>query len=47
MRERLTDLADRVRSTARSVFAHRGQYGRRPATPVATERPWLSVAAEK
>lgn len=46
IRERLTDLAECVRATARSVFAHRGKYGRRPATSATTDRPWLSVVRE-
>lgn len=29
LRSRITDLADRVRTSARQVFAHRGTYGRR------------------
>ena len=32
LRSRLTQLADKVRSDARRVFAHRGQYGRAAAT---------------
>jgi hypothetical protein len=46
IRDRLTDLAETVRAKARSVFAHRGKYGRRAATPNATERPWLSSIRE-
>lgn len=46
IRDRLTDLAERVRATARSVFAHRGKYGKRSATPTPSERPWLSVTRE-
>lgn len=46
VRNRLTDLAERVRDTARSVFAHRGKYGRRPASPTTTDRPWCSVIRE-
>jgi hypothetical protein len=47
IRDRLTDLAELVRVTARGVFAHRGKYGRRPATAEPSERPWLSVVREK
>jgi hypothetical protein len=43
IRDRLTDLADAVRTTARSVFAHRGKYGKRLAVPMVTERPWVST----
>jgi hypothetical protein len=46
IRDRLTDLAEHVRAKARSVFAHRGKYGRRVATPTPTERPWLSTVRE-
>lgn len=46
IRDRLTDLAEHVRAKARSVFAHRGKYGRRAATPTPTERPWLSTVRE-
>lgn len=46
IRDRLTDLAEHVRAKARSVFAHRGKYGRRPVTPSPTERPWLSTVRE-
>lgn len=46
IRDRLTDLADNVRAKARSVFAHRGKYGRRTATVNQIERPWLSIVRE-
>ncbi len=46
IRERLTDLAENVRAKARSVFAHRGKYGRRSAPLLPTERPWTSSARE-
>jgi hypothetical protein len=46
IRDRLTDLAEHVRAKARSVFAHRGKYGRRTAPATTTERPWLSVVRE-
>lgn len=44
IRERLTDLADSVRSDARRVFSHRGEYGPRPLAPqVNVERPWIAA----
>lgn len=46
IRDRLTDLAEHVRTKARSVFAHRGKYGKRTATASPTERPWLSTVRE-
>jgi hypothetical protein len=46
IRDRLQDLGENVRATARSVFAHRGKYGRRTATVTPTERPWLSTVRE-
>jgi hypothetical protein len=46
IRDRLTDLAEHVRAKARSVFAHRGKYGKRSATAAPTERPWLSSVRE-
>jgi len=46
IRDRLTDLAEGVRATARSVFAHRGKYGRRVSPQQATERPWMSKIRE-
>ena len=46
IRDRLTDLAEHVRSKARSVFAHRGKYGRRTASATTIERPWVSVVRE-
>ncbi len=39
IRERLTDLAAAIRSQARGVFAHRGQYGPK-SEPQTLERPW-------
>jgi anti-sigma regulatory factor (Ser/Thr protein kinase) len=42
IRERLTDLAAKIRLQARSVFAHRGQYGPRAPAPQELERPWNS-----
>lgn len=47
VRDRLTDLAEHVRAKARSVFAHRGKYGRRTAAPTPTERPWISTIREQ
>lgn len=45
IRERLTDLAESVRKDARQVFAHRGEYGPRPAGPeVVIERPWNTAS---
>jgi len=46
IRDRLTDLAENVRLTARSVFVHRANYGRRAAPTVPIERPWKSVVRE-
>lgn len=46
IRDRLQDLGENVRATARSVFAHRGKYGKRTATVTPTERPWLSTLRE-
>jgi hypothetical protein len=43
IRERLTDLAGKIRSQARSVFAHRGQYGPQAPVPQELERPWISA----
>jgi len=42
LRARLRDLAMRIRSEARSVFVHRGEYGKRPAAPNLA-RPWKAV----
>ncbi len=42
MRNRLRDLAHHVRTMARSVFVHRGEYGRRPPVPN-LQRPWRST----
>lgn len=44
--DRLTDLAEHVRVKARSVFAHRGKYGRKTATDTPVVRPWISVVRE-
>jgi len=46
IRDRLQDLGENVRATARSVFAHRGKYGKRTAIVTPTERPWLSTVRE-
>ena len=46
IRARLTDLAEHVRLKARSVFVHRGKYGRRMAAATPTERPWISMVRE-
>jgi hypothetical protein len=46
IRDRLTDLAEHVRTIARSVFAHRGKYGKRAASPTPSERPWVSITRE-
>lgn len=43
IRARLTDLAENIRNQARSVFAHRGRYGTRPAPARELVRPWLSI----
>lgn len=40
---RLTELAENVRAKARSVFAHRGKYGKRSTPSEQPERPWKSV----
>lgn len=42
LRARLTDLALKVRAEARSVFVHRGEYGKRPAV-ANLARPWKSI----
>ena len=42
VRARLTDLALKVRGEARSVFVHRGEYGKRPAASNLA-RPWKSI----
>ncbi|SFO30290.1 ATP-binding protein [Sphingomonas sp. OK281] len=42
LRNRLRDLAMRVRSDARSVFVHRGEYGKRAAAPNLA-RPWKAI----
>lgn len=42
LRARLRDLAMRIRAEARSVFVHRGEYGKRPAAPNLA-RPWKAV----
>jgi hypothetical protein len=39
-------LAEHVRAKARSVFAHRGKYGKRTTSATPTERPWLSIVRE-
>jgi hypothetical protein len=44
IRYRLMKLAQDVREQARSVFAHRGEYGPRGSgNPVELERPWIST----
>jgi len=45
IRNRLTDLAENA-GESRSVFAHRGKYGKRTASVAPTERPWLSTVRE-
>jgi hypothetical protein len=42
LRGRLRDLAMRIRTEARSVFVHRGEYGKRPAAPNLA-RPWKAI----
>jgi hypothetical protein len=45
IRVKLTDLADSVRSDARQVFAHRGEYGTRASGPeVILDRPWTAIS---
>jgi hypothetical protein len=46
IRDRLTDLAEHVRARARSIFVHRGKYGRRTPAATPTERPWSSTIRE-
>lgn len=46
LRERLTELAEKVRSRAREVFAHRGKYGTRSAPATQSERPWIPKVRE-
>ncbi len=43
IRDRLTELAAKIRKQARSVFAHRGQYGPQAPPPQELERPWNSA----
>src|SRR5262249_3603925 len=43
IRSRLTDLAAKIRMQARTIFAHRGEYGPRSPVPAKLERPWRSV----
>lgn len=45
IRARLTDLAQNVRERARSVFVHRGRYGRRVAPKEEIVRPWQVVSS--
>ena len=45
LRSRLRDLALKVRSDAKAVFVHRGEYGKRPAV-ANLQRPWRSVRIE-
>ncbi|MBW0145775.1 ATP-binding protein [Sphingomicrobium clamense] len=42
IRNQLRDLALKVRTDARSIFVHRGNYGKRPPAPD-LKRPWKSV----
>ncbi len=42
LRGRLTDLGERVRATARRIFAHRGKFGKRLPTSTEAARPWVS-----
>jgi hypothetical protein len=45
IRAKLTDLAESVRNDARRVFAHRGEYGSRPAGPeIVLDRPWSATS---
>ena len=46
IRARLTDLAQNVRERARSVFAHRGRYGKRVVPKEEIVRPWQVVSSE-
>jgi hypothetical protein len=43
IRPRLTDLAQNVRERARSVFVHRGRYGKRVVPKEEIVRPWQVV----
>jgi hypothetical protein len=43
IRGRLTELADTIRTRARSVFVHRGRYGTRISPVDDFERPWESA----
>lgn len=44
IRARLTDLAQHVRERARSVFVHRGRYGKRAVSKEDIVRPWQVVS---
>jgi hypothetical protein len=46
LRDRLTELADNIRAQARSVFAHRGKYGKRTIPEKQPERPWKSTTRD-
>jgi hypothetical protein len=43
IKDRLTELAGKLREHARNVFAHRGMYGPRKPEALVIERPWKSV----
>jgi hypothetical protein len=45
IRARLTDLAQNVRERARSVFVHRGRYGKRVVPKEEIVRPWQVVSS--
>lgn len=45
IRSRLTDLAQNVRERARSVFVHRGRYGKRVVPTEEIVRPWQVVSS--
>jgi len=45
IRARLTDLAQNVRERARSVFVHRGRYGKRVVPKEEIVRPWQIVSS--
>lgn len=45
IRARLTDLAQTVRERARSVFVHRGRYGKRVVPKEEIVRPWQVVSS--
>lgn len=43
LRDRLTELAENIRTRARSVFVHRGRFGTKIAPVEKFERPWQPV----